>query len=148
MPDWIQRMQNRYATVCDDCLPNVEAEIRRRDEMARTRALGAFLKDSRGKDKKRLVETQARRDKFEKSLLVWKMRGCLWVLTLLASLGFHFQGRSCDFYKYVVEVQRLIVRISRGWICPTDTSVYVSVYSGSSPALNSLDSLGSNICHY
>ena len=92
-------MQNRYATVCDDCLPNVEAEIRRRDEMARTRALGAFLKDSRGKDKKRLVETQARRDKFEKSLLVWKLRGCLWVLTLLASLVFHFQGRSCDFYK-------------------------------------------------
>ncbi|KAK7694769.1 hypothetical protein QCA50_001957 [Cerrena zonata] len=91
MPDYVERMQRRYTPVCEECLPNVEAEIRRRDEMARTRALGAFLKDSRGNDKRRLVETQARKDKFEKSLFVWKIRGCLWAITFLDSLGFHGQ---------------------------------------------------------
>lgn len=126
MPDYVERMQRRYAPVCEECLPNVEAEIRRRDEMARTRALGAFLKDSRGKDKRRMVETQARRDKFEKSLFVWKIRGGLWVVTLLASLGFHGQGKLGVVLIYLksLKLSWFFVVVAAGYILRIPWSIF------------------------
>ncbi|CAL1695582.1 unnamed protein product [Somion occarium] len=89
-PSYRELIEKRYPAVCEDCLPAVEEEIRKRDNMARTRALGGFLKDTRGMDKHRRVEaTQAEKENFEKSLFVWRIRGLLWLVTLLESLISH-----------------------------------------------------------
>lgn len=81
--------------MCSNCLPAVEEEIKRRDNMARTRALGGFLKDSRGKDKQRQVlKMHGEKEKFEQSLKMWRVRGCLWFGTLLCTLSVYSTGIS------------------------------------------------------
>lgn len=51
--------------------------------MARTSALGGFLKESRGKDRQRQGSiTQGQRELLEKQLMLWKVRGALWIANI------------------------------------------------------------------
>ncbi|KAI0788511.1 Ima1 N-terminal domain-containing protein [Abortiporus biennis] len=87
-PTYRESVEIRYPPVCPQCLPAVEDEIRKRDQMAKTTALGGFLKDSRGKGRQRQVSlTHARKEQLEKSLLMWRIRGVLYALTLAISLS-------------------------------------------------------------
>ena len=76
--------------MCDACLPAVEEEIRNRDHMARTRALGGWLKESKGKDRRRRVSGSIKdRDHLTFEILAWRVRGVLWVSSLvIAVLGY------------------------------------------------------------
>ena len=71
-------------------MPAVEEEIRNRDHMARTRALGGWLKESKGKDYRRRVSGSIKdRDHLTFEILAWRIRGALWVSSLVvAVLGY------------------------------------------------------------
>ncbi|KAH9898288.1 Ima1 N-terminal domain-containing protein [Cubamyces lactineus] len=91
LPEYRQSVEIRYPPICPNCLPAVEDEIRKRDQMARVRALGGALKTTRGTDsQRRSSATQKERDKLERELRAWKFRGCLWVGSLVCALVGHF----------------------------------------------------------
>ena len=72
----------RYPPVCETCLPAVEDEIRKKDAMARTQALGGWLKETKGKARQRRVSaTLQEREKVSRELFAWRIRGLLWGAT-------------------------------------------------------------------
>ncbi|KAI0639514.1 Ima1 N-terminal domain-containing protein [Trametes polyzona] len=90
LPEYRRSVEVRYPPICPNCLPAVEEEIRKRDQMARVRALGGALKSTRGTDShRRSPATQKERDKLERELRAWKVRGCLWVGSLVAAVVGH-----------------------------------------------------------
>ncbi|KIJ68203.1 hypothetical protein HYDPIDRAFT_81318 [Hydnomerulius pinastri MD-312] len=90
LPAYRESLHTRYPPVCSNCAPAVEDEIQRKNQMARTKALGGWLKDTRGKDRQRQVSGTAReREKLESQLFAWRMRGALWWMSLLAVVTSH-----------------------------------------------------------
>ncbi|KAH9858081.1 Ima1 N-terminal domain-containing protein [Lenzites betulinus] len=88
--EYRRSVETRYPPICPNCLPAVEEEIRKRDHMARVRALGGALKTTRGTDsRRRSKSTQQERDKLERELRRWKFRGCLWVGSLVSAIAGH-----------------------------------------------------------
>ncbi|KAJ7092564.1 Ima1 N-terminal domain-containing protein [Mycena epipterygia] len=96
-PESDQRMQTldeyreslhlRYPPVCDSCRPAVEEEIRRKDAMARTQALGGWLNQTKGKARQRQASlTHQETDKLGMEMLAWRIRGCLWAATVATSM--------------------------------------------------------------
>ncbi|KAM6498440.1 Ima1 N-terminal domain containing protein, partial [Amanita muscaria] len=90
LPEYTESLHARYPPVCDSCLPAVEEEIRNKDHMARTKALGGWLKESKGKDTRRRVSgTSKDRDHLTMEILAWRVRGVLWAISLIAAnLGY------------------------------------------------------------
>ncbi|KAK7064357.1 integral inner nuclear membrane protein ima1 [Favolaschia claudopus] len=77
----------RYPPVCDSCQPAVEEEIRRKDAMARSHALGGYLNQTKGKARQRQVSlTREETQKLGTEMLIWRIRGCLWAATVAASI--------------------------------------------------------------
>lgn len=94
LPDYRSSLHVRYPPVCDNCLPAVEEEIRSKDHMARTKALGGWLKQSKGKEKQRKVSASDKvREKLGVQLVAWRIRGYLWALTLLLAVVGNFTGK-------------------------------------------------------
>ncbi|KAJ7654983.1 Ima1 N-terminal domain-containing protein [Mycena polygramma] len=96
-PESDQRMQTldeyreslhlRYPPVCESCQPAVEEEIRRKDAMARTQALGGWLNQTKGKVRQRQASlTKDDTDKLGMEMLAWRIRGCLWAGTVMTSM--------------------------------------------------------------
>ncbi|KAG8219678.1 hypothetical protein J3R82DRAFT_633 [Butyriboletus roseoflavus] len=108
-PDYAQRVQQlpayreslhvRYPPVCLNCLPAVEDEIEQKNQMARTKALGAWLKESKGKERQRLVSDSGKdRERLGFQLAIWRVKGALWWITLLCVLVAHAAAiRGFDF---------------------------------------------------
>ena len=90
-------LQHRYPPVCSNCAPAVEAEIRKKDEYARTRALGGALKHS-ARPRIRSNNGQAPRLDGRESLLLWKVRGVLWAVSYVAALVAFGSGASFSLY--------------------------------------------------
>lgn len=62
--------------------------------MARVRALGGALKTTRGTDsRRRSSATQKERDKLERELRAWKVRGCFWVGSLATAICGHASSK-------------------------------------------------------
>jgi len=77
-------MHARYPLVCERCAPLVEEEIRKKDVMARSNALGSWLNESKKKDTRRQVlSSSVDRYKLNRELRWWAARGVLWVATLV-----------------------------------------------------------------
>ncbi|KAJ6621578.1 Ima1 N-terminal domain-containing protein [Mycena sp. CBHHK59/15] len=96
-PEFNRRMQTldeyreslhlRYPPVCDSCRPAVEDEIRRKDAMARTQALGGWLNQTKGKEKQRRVSLPKQESsKLGVEMVAWRVRGCLWAATATLSM--------------------------------------------------------------
>lgn len=101
----------RYPPVCAKCLPAVEEEIRSRDHMARTSALGHWLKSSKGKGKQRVASGDAhavgkaggqetsvmgvKRSKTDGQ--IWVVRGGVWVAALGLSVSVDVAGSIFDW---------------------------------------------------
>lgn len=93
LPEYRESLHLRYPPVCESCLPAVEDEIRRKDNLARTTALGGFLKETKGKERQRRVSgTLKEREKVTMQIVAWRARGCLWAVTLTAALWGNFTG--------------------------------------------------------
>ncbi|KIJ21898.1 hypothetical protein PAXINDRAFT_105505 [Paxillus involutus ATCC 200175] len=90
LPAYRESLNVRYPPVCENCSPAVEDEIQRKNQMARTEALGGWLKESKGKDRQRQVSgTEREREKVESQLAVWRLRGALWWTTLICVVASH-----------------------------------------------------------
>ncbi|KAF9270052.1 hypothetical protein L218DRAFT_952251 [Marasmius fiardii PR-910] len=82
LPAYQESLYLRYPPVCDNCLPAVEDEIQRKNSMARSQALGGWLKQTKGKEQQRRVSaTKIDQRKVVKEIAMWRTRGALWALT-------------------------------------------------------------------
>jgi len=71
----------------------VEEEIRKKDVVARSNALGSWLNESKKKDTRRQVSvSNMDRHKLYRELRWWTARGVLWVITLLVALSADVAG--------------------------------------------------------
>jgi hypothetical protein len=87
-PAYEQSLLARYPPVCMNCEDNVSKEIARKDSLARTSALGGFLKHTKGKELARAV-TKGKKARLgqDKSLLAWRIRGFLWITTTVMAIS-------------------------------------------------------------
>ncbi|KAI9461012.1 Ima1 N-terminal domain-containing protein [Lactarius psammicola] len=86
-------MHARYPPVCERCAPLVEEEIRKKDIMARSNALGSWLNESKKKDTRRQVlSSSVDRYKLNRELRWWTARGVLWVATLVGVVSVDVAG--------------------------------------------------------
>ncbi|THG94954.1 hypothetical protein EW026_g6609, partial [Hermanssonia centrifuga] len=93
LPAYRQSVETRYPPVCHNCLPAVEEEIKKRDYMARTSALGGFLQKSRGKGKQRQVSVSLQeKHRLDRELVVWRFRGAAWVVGWVSSVTAYGAG--------------------------------------------------------
>ncbi|KAF5356202.1 hypothetical protein D9756_004116 [Leucocoprinus leucothites] len=119
-PEYRESLHTRYPPVCEKCMPVVEDEIRKKDQMARSKALGAWLKDSKGKDSQRRVSAHSKdREKVVVELYWWKLRGGLWLATSVLSLLFYtsaiFGYRPFFFLNLLQPIFPLVVLSSILW---------------------------------
>ena len=86
LPAYRESLHVRYPPVCDLCLPQVEDEIRQKEQMARVKALGGSLK--KGKERRRRVSgPEIEKEKSTTDTMFWwKVRGCLWALSFCISI--------------------------------------------------------------
>ena len=83
----------RYPPVCEKCAPLVDDEIRKKDVVARSNALGSWLNESKKKDTRRQVSvSNMDRHKLYRELRWWTARGFLWVVTLLVAVSADVAG--------------------------------------------------------
>lgn len=88
----------RYPPVCEKCAPLVNEEIRKKDGVARSNALGSWLNESKKKDARRQVTLSIMdRHKLNRELRWWTARGVLWVTTLLVAVSAEAAGVYCAF---------------------------------------------------
>jgi hypothetical protein len=93
LPEYRESLHVRYPPVCDNCMPAVEEEIKKKDSMARSQALGGWLKETKGKTTERRVsQTLQHRERVSKELTIWRIRGCLWCLTVCVALFGNLTG--------------------------------------------------------
>ncbi|KAF8213217.1 Ima1 N-terminal domain-containing protein [Mycena galopus ATCC 62051] len=86
LDEYRESLHLRYPPVCESCRPAVEEEIRRKDAMARTQALGGWLNQTKGKARQRQASlTKEDVDKLGMEMLAWRIRGYLWATTVLVS---------------------------------------------------------------
>lgn len=95
LPEYRESLHARYPPVCADCLPAVEEELHNKEKMARTNALGSFLKETKGKQRTRRVSAPTvARDKQSVKMLLWRLRGLLWGLNFVAAMGAYTASKS------------------------------------------------------
>lgn len=75
-PAYKASLHQRYPPVCRECQAAVDEELRKKDYMARTSALGSRLKESKRAKHAHIVQSARTRD-----VLIWKLRGCLWIVS-------------------------------------------------------------------
>lgn len=94
--DYKATIYTRYPPTCEKCAPLVEEEIRKKDVVARSNALGSWLNESKKKDTRRQVSvSNMDRHKLYRELRWWTARGVLWVVTLLVALSANVAGLYC-----------------------------------------------------
>ncbi|KAI0825020.1 Ima1 N-terminal domain-containing protein [Trametes gibbosa] len=137
IPEYRRSVEIRYPPICSNCLPAVEEEIRKRDHMARVRALGGALKTTKGTDNhRRSSSTQMERDKLERELRAWKVRGCLWVGSLVFTIAGHISIAASyhllSFPSMLVPVLPAVVVVSILWTAwdPTYATFRRSQFQG------------------
>ncbi|KAF9462097.1 Ima1 N-terminal domain-containing protein [Collybia nuda] len=130
LPEYKDSLQARYPPVCESCFPAVEDEIRRKDTMARTKALGGWLKESKGKEKQRRVsETYKELDKVGAEIMAWRARGVLWLvslsITFVSNLGAALGARPLYRLSFMLSISPFMVLLSLFWSMwdPTYSSV-------------------------
>ncbi|KAF9029251.1 hypothetical protein BDZ89DRAFT_986161 [Hymenopellis radicata] len=88
LPEYRESLHVRYPPVCNSCLPAVEEEILDKEKMARTNALGSWLKETKGKERTRRVSGPTKaKEKLPVKLLLWRIRGCLWAITFIVAIA-------------------------------------------------------------
>ncbi|KZV93772.1 hypothetical protein EXIGLDRAFT_767754 [Exidia glandulosa HHB12029] len=81
-PAYKESLHQRYPPVCRNCQANVDDELQKKNYMARTSALGSRLKETRRMETVRAIKPDLPRD-----VLVWRLRGALWLLTQVSTVS-------------------------------------------------------------
>ncbi|KAF6766564.1 Ima1 N-terminal domain-containing protein [Ephemerocybe angulata] len=84
VPEYKESVYARYPPVCEACQPAVEDEIHQKEQMARRKALGGWLKE--GRERKRRTSGVPKPKEIVIETLAWKIRGALWVSCSVASI--------------------------------------------------------------
>ncbi|KAF8807741.1 hypothetical protein BYT27DRAFT_7165839 [Phlegmacium glaucopus] len=86
LPAYRESLHVRYPPVCESCLPQVEDEIRQKEQMARVKALGGSL--TKGKERRRRASgPEVEKEKSAADTMFWwKVRGYLWALSFSMSI--------------------------------------------------------------
>ena len=93
LPDYQASLDARYPPVCTDCIGGVEEEIRKSERRARANALGGWLRDGHQHlSLKRTDRAPPPRTEWSKEIIFWRIRGSLWVLNVLVSIGLSSLG--------------------------------------------------------
>ena len=148
LPEYQRSIEIRYPSICANCLPTVEAEIRKRDQEARVRALGGALKSSKGTDtRRRSAATQKEKDKLESQLRMWKLRGSLWMISVACALAAYTSSEqsptslACGFLIGSSLTSRCILSS----YLPTERHTHRSFCAHHH--LNIVDSVGPDVCN-
>ncbi|EJD45798.1 hypothetical protein AURDEDRAFT_184695 [Auricularia subglabra TFB-10046 SS5] len=81
LPAYQESLHQRYPPVCKDCQGTVDEQLKSKQYMARTAALGARLKQTKRLEAERIAKPDLPRD-----VVVWRVRGALWVTSELYTL--------------------------------------------------------------
>jgi hypothetical protein len=93
-PAYKENLHQRYPPVCDACLPAVEDEIKKKDHMARTQALGKWLQDSKGRERQRRAsDVHNGKESLDLEIIAWRLRGILWAVTLSLAVLYNSLGK-------------------------------------------------------
>ena len=139
-------MHARYPPVCEKCAPLVEEEIRKKDVMARSNALGSWLNESKKKDTRRQVlSSSVDRYKLNRELRWWAARGVLWVVTLVAVISVDVAGEyDVRFYYAGVDLLSSMTR-GLGLFDLTQNEPPRPFADSSGSPLNTLDCLATHL---
>ncbi|EAU92703.1 hypothetical protein CC1G_01748 [Coprinopsis cinerea okayama7 len=86
LPQYKESLYTRYPPLCEACRPAVEEEIQHKDQMARRKALGGWLKG--GKERQRRVSgTPGLKEKIIVESIHWRIRGVLWLSFSFVSIA-------------------------------------------------------------
>lgn len=99
LPAYRASLDARYPPICENCMPLVEDEIRRKEHMARVQALGGWL--SKGKERQRQVSDEIQNPVKvvnERMLFWWRLRGCLWAFSTAFSITGNISGNLFTFF--------------------------------------------------
>lgn len=103
LPMYRESLHIRYPPVCANCLPAVEDQIEQKNHMARTKALAGWLKQSKGKERQRLLSGPGNgTERLQFQLAIWRVRGALWCTTLFCVVVAHGAGRC---YRYIHRIR-------------------------------------------
>jgi len=81
--------------------------------MARTKALGGWLQESKGREKQRRVsETYKEKERIDAEIILWRARGVLWVMTLGLALVGNATGGCVDMCSACLLPSGRCVRLS------------------------------------
>lgn len=104
LPAYKESLNLRYPPICVRCAPDVEEDIEKKNQMARTTALGIWLKQTKQarSERKREQQQQASlgafgmlRERWRTTvfpMLKWRIHGFLWFVTALSSLALNIMG--------------------------------------------------------
>ncbi|KAJ3550294.1 hypothetical protein NMY22_g569 [Coprinellus aureogranulatus] len=126
-PRYKATIEARYPPVCEACQPAVDEEIQRKEQMARRKALGHWLKA--GKDRKlRASDGPQTKEKVIVKTLWWKVRGALWGACSAAM----FRRQPFSSIPYLTPVLPIFVLTSLLWAVwdPTYLTIQKSVAQG------------------
>ncbi|KAI0316624.1 Ima1 N-terminal domain-containing protein [Amylostereum chailletii] len=102
-------VEARYPPVCADCEPLVAEELRRKDVMARSNALGRWLKNTKHTDTRRQVTvTQRDRRKLDVQLWLWRARGLMFWMTLILVLAGDAAGSTGFGVPYLSRIPKFV----------------------------------------
>ncbi|KAG9015944.1 hypothetical protein FRB90_004086, partial [Tulasnella sp. 427] len=102
LPAYKESLDLRYPPLCQSCAPAVEEDLERKNQMARTSALGGWLRQSKQKadGERRRISEEEKMTPFTRwksrwmakglPMLVWRLQGLLWCVTAAASLSLSF----------------------------------------------------------
>lgn len=145
LPAYRESLDTRYPPICESCMPLIEDEIHRKDQMARVQALGGWL--SIGKERQRRASSEVKnpvKAGNDRTLFWWKVRGCLWVISTTFSLVWNISGQlsfgSCHWLMISSPVSNIRSLVFRFFHFLT---TYVSFYCRGFLAVGSM---GSHIC--
>ena len=95
LPAYRESLHVRYPPVCDSCLPQVEDELRQKEQMARVKALGGSL--TKGKERRRTASSSEieKEKSTADTMFWWKVRGYLWASSFTVSIICNAAGEQC-----------------------------------------------------
>ncbi|KAF8203181.1 Ima1 N-terminal domain-containing protein [Pholiota molesta] len=112
LPAYRDSLHTRYPPVCESCLPQVEEEMRQKEQMARAKALGGWL--SKGKERR-----QRRERISSKEVYWWRVRGCLfaasYAISIASSLAAVYGYYPFGWSSFLHPILPAIVAISLLW---------------------------------
>ncbi|KAG8994265.1 hypothetical protein FRB94_007270 [Tulasnella sp. JGI-2019a] len=116
----------RYPPICSNCLPAVEEDIRRKDQMARSTALGGWLRKTKQRSvyperRARTASVETRRDAYPPHqtaevsysgwrLWMWRFRAFAWILVAFTTLVVSFVD--CRFLDLSWDTNRILRALS------------------------------------